>query len=70
MGIMRKKITLRMITCLLAVCLLSSLLPSAVLADETEQTAFLPKRMFIVGTNNPEGTELAQKVSLDRKSVV
>ena len=61
---MRKKITLRMITCLLAVCLLSSLLPSAVLADETEQTAFLPKRMFIVGTNNPEGTELAQKVSL------
>lgn len=61
---MRKKITRNVVFCLLTFCLLISLLPTAVLADAGEQTAFTPKRMFIVSQSDPKGTELAQKVSL------
>ena len=62
---MSKKQIAKIASFLLAVCMVFMLLPSAVPAAEgKENGGFVPKRMFLVGTENPEGTALAQKVSL------
>lgn len=62
---MKKKTALKMISFLLAACITVSALPlSAFAAEEQSNTAFTPKRFFIVSGEKPDGTELAQKVSL------
>lgn len=60
-----KKTASKMISFLLAACITVSALPlSAFAAEEQSSTAFTPKRFFIVSGEKPDGTELAQKVSL------
>ncbi len=62
---MVKKSITKLFSLLLVFCMVFSVMPSAVFAEETgESGGFVPKRMFLVGDKNPEGTELAQKVSL------
>lgn len=62
---MKKKITSKIVSCLLTACMTVSLLPlPALAAEDQNSTAFTPKRFFIVSEENPDGTELAQKVSL------
>ena len=61
---MGKQRILKAVSWLLAVCMLSMPLPDAALAKASQQTAFVPKRMLIVSKENPQGSELAQKVSL------
>ena len=62
---MKKKTASKMISFLLAACITVSALPlSAFAAEEQSNTAFSPKRFFIVSGEKPDGTELAQKVSL------
>lgn len=62
---MGKKWVAKLASLLLVFCMAFAMLPSAAFAaDAKESGGFVPERMFLVGTNSPEGTELAQKVSL------
>ena len=49
---------------LLVVCMTFVMLPfSASAKEEGKEEAFVPQRIFIVSEENPDGTDLAQKVS-------
>ena len=62
---MCKKWSAKVVSLLLVLSMVFTVLPSAVFAAEkNEGGGFVPKRMFLVGKDNPEGTKLAQKVSL------
>lgn len=62
----RKRVFQKLLTALLILCLTITCIPVnlSLLIHAAEQESFQPKRILIIGTQNPDGTELGQKVSL------